>query len=82
MHAMFLADTGNAIGGAAVGLGFLFIIGLVVLASVFWIWMLVDCLGSALPSTEKLIWTLVILFLHLLGAVLYFAIVRQRRNLA
>ena len=76
MLALFLADAG----GAAIGLGLLFIISLVLLASVFWIWMLIDCLSSPLPSTEKLIWTLVILFLHLIGAVLYYAIGRQGRS--
>ena len=57
-------------------LALLFIGGLVLLASAFWVWMLVDALTSTLPSTEKLIWVLVILFTHLLGAILYFAIAR------
>ena len=62
--------------GFAVGGVFIFIFLLVIAASVFWIWMLIDCLSSSLPSTDKLIWTLVILFLHVIGAVLYFAIAR------
>ena len=41
------------------------IIGL--LATVFWIWMLIDCLTSNLPTTEKLIWAIVIVFTHIVG---------------
>ena len=73
-------DTGSA-GGAAVGLGIfvmlLWAIGL--LALLFTIWMLIDCLMSALPATEKLIWVLVILFLSGLGALLYFFLARGKR---
>ncbi len=54
----------------------LVMVAVIILASVFWLWMLVDCLMSRLPSTEKLIWVLVIFFLHIIGAVLYFIIAR------
>ncbi len=60
------------------GLGFVGIL-LVVVASIFWIWMLIDCLvNPRLVGVEKLVWVLVIFFLHLLGAIIYFAIGRQR----
>jgi uncharacterized RDD family membrane protein YckC len=50
-----------------------------VLASIFWLWMLIDCLTNPrLQGAEKIVWVLVVLFLHLLGAVIYFAIGRQR----
>ena len=58
------------------GLGIL-MLAVVLLLSVFWLWMLVDALSSNLPSTEKLIWVLVILFTHILGAALYFFIARN-----
>ena len=65
---------GTAFAGAA-GMGMVFlIVGL--LLSVFWIWMLIDCIMSTLPSTEKLIWFLVIFFLHIVGAALYYFIGR------
>lgn len=72
------ADTGGG-GAAAAGVGgfFLIVILLGLVASVFWIWMLIDAITSSLPSTEKLIWVLVIFFLHLLGAILYFFIGRK-----
>ncbi len=48
-----------------------FLIG--VLACVYWIWMLVDCIGnSRLTTSEKVVWVLVIFFLHALGALLYY----------
>lgn len=66
-------------GGLMAGLGILWL-GLILIgiaATIFWVWMLVDCLTSDLPSTEKLIWALVIIFLHLLGALIYYFVARH-----
>jgi hypothetical protein len=47
---------------------------------IFWVWMFIDCLQNPrLQSTEKLIWVLVLLFLHVLGPILYFVIGREQR---
>jgi hypothetical protein len=69
-----LADGGALIAGLGVTVMIFIIIGIVL--SIFWIWMLIDCLMSNLPSTEKLIWFLVVFFLHILGALLYYFIGR------
>jgi hypothetical protein len=68
--------------GLFAGLGILWL-GLVlvgILTTVFWIWMLIDCLTSSLPSGEKLIWAVVIIFLHFIGALIYYIAVRQGRR--
>ena len=54
--------------------------GLLIAASVFWVWMLIDCLMNE-PSegNDKLIWVLVIMFLHLLGAAIYYFARRPER---
>jgi hypothetical protein len=72
----FLADAGTV---AAAGIGAFMIViwGIVLLGTIFVIWMLVDCLTSGMPTNEKILWSLVIIFLHLLGAILYFAIKRS-----
>ena len=45
---------------------------LIAVASVFWLWALVDCaVNPRLDSGEKLVWLLIVFFLHLLGALLY-----------
>ncbi len=51
-----------------------------VLGTAFWIWMLVDCLMNE-PSegNDKVIWAVVIVFTHLLGAALYYFIRRPQR---
>lgn len=53
------------------------IVGL--LAFLFWAWMLIDAIRWC-PSRDnlKLIWVLVIVFLSLLGAILYFVIQRPK----
>jgi cytochrome c oxidase assembly factor CtaG len=51
----------------------------VLLAFIFWIWMLIDCVqNERLASTEKIVWVLVILFLHGLGALIYFLVGRKK----
>jgi hypothetical protein len=50
---------------------------LAIAASIFWIWMVIDVLTSNMNGTDKLIWALVVIFLHLLGAILYYAIKRR-----
>jgi hypothetical protein len=53
----------------------LFAFVMVVLAFVFWIWMLVDCIGNRrLTTSEKVVWVLVIFFLHALGALIYYLV--------
>lgn len=46
---------------------------------IFWIWMLIDCIqNQRLNSTEKIVWVLVIIFLNLLGAIIYCLVARKR----
>ena len=64
------------------GLGLLFLLlafplGIALFA--FWIWMLIDCVrSSALSDGEKIAWTLVIVFTHVLGALIYFLAGRRK----
>jgi len=53
---------------------------LVIAAFVFWLWMIVDCVAKEPSgSSTKVVWLLVIIFLHVLGAFLYFFIRRPER---
>ena len=54
--------------------------GLAMLASIFWIWVLIDCISKE-PSegNDKVAWTILIIFVPLLGAVLYYFIRRPER---
>ena len=68
---------------AIIGLVGLGLVGaaLGVLAMVFWIWMLIDCATKERSEgNDKLIWILVILFTHLLGALIYFFVRRPQRK--
>jgi Phospholipase_D-nuclease N-terminal len=47
----------------------------------FWIWMLIDAIqNKGLTDGEKIGWVLAIVFLHFIGATLYFFIGRPKRN--
>ena len=57
---------------------FLVTVGLLVFA--FWIWMLIDAIqNKGLTDGEKIGWVLAVLFLHFIGALLYFFIGRQKK---
>ena len=73
-----LGDGGLVVAGAGATTMVFWIVAIVL--SVFWIWMLIDCVTSSLPPMEKLIWFLVIFFLHILGALIYFFVARQGRR--
>ena len=68
------------------GLGiilFLFLLPLTLAFMAFWIWMLVHAIqNKGLSDGEKIGWVLAIVFLHFLGALLYFFIGRPKKNLA
>ncbi len=57
--------------------------GCVVIAvalSVFWIWVLVDC-STKEPNegNEKIVWILIIIFTHSIGALIYLLVRRPKR---
>jgi prolipoprotein diacylglyceryltransferase len=51
-----------------------------ILGSVFWIWMIVDCAANE-PSgnNDKIVWLLVIIFVHFVGALIYYLVRRPER---
>ena len=71
-------DGGDVAGGV---LGFMCVVWvLVLIASLFWLWMLIDALMNEPTTNEKILWFLVIFFLHLLGALIYFFVRKQGRR--
>ncbi|KYG71746.1 phospholipase D-like protein [Roseivirga ehrenbergii] len=51
----------------------------VLIPVVLWITALVDCLKSNFSGDSKIIWVLVIIFLPVLGSILYFLIGRNQK---
>ncbi len=61
------------------GLAFLLIllilgaIALGILGTIFWIWMVIDCAtNKRLRDDQRVVWLLVIIFTHLIGAIIYY----------
>jgi hypothetical protein len=70
----------NATQSFAIGMPELVVIAILLLPLVLSIIALISCLRSNFQdSTHKLIWVLVILFLPLLGSILYFIISPKQR---
>lgn len=64
------------------GLGLILVpFGLLLFA--FWIWMLIHAITNrGLTDGEKIAWVLIILFLHFLGALIYFFVGRPKGSAA
>mgnify|MGYP001571434010 CR=1 FL=1 len=46
----------------------------------FWLWMFVDCLSRNFKKEmDKLVWIIVLLYLNILGAFLYYFLVKAKR---
>ena len=59
----------------------LLIFAIVVLIFVFWIQMMIDCLKRNFKSDgEKIAWTIVIVFLGILGAAVYYFVVKKAED--
>lgn len=54
---------------------------ILLLGTAFWIWMIVDCATNE-PSGDnnKVVWILVIVLTHLVGAAIYFFVRRPERK--
>ena len=64
-----------------VGLVFFLFFGAIgVGGTILWVWMLIDC-ATKEPSegNDKVVWLLVILFTHFIGALIYFFVRRPQR---
>jgi hypothetical protein len=58
----------------------LILVALVLVPLILSVWALIDILKSNFrESTNKIVWLLVVLFLPILGVILYFAIGRSQR---
>ena len=54
--------------------------GIMVVAAIFWIWVLVECLiKEPAEGNDRLVWVLVILLAPLIGALLYYFVRRPER---
>lgn len=66
------------IGMLLVGLLILGIAGLVIFSVVFWLLMIIDCAKREFKNpNDKVIWILIVIFLQLLGAVIYWAVIKK-----
>ncbi len=70
----------NMVGTIMVIFFTLCMIGVAVLATIFWVWMLIDC-ATKEPSegNDKVVWLLVILLTHIVGALIYYFVRRPQR---
>jgi hypothetical protein len=48
------------------------VVGFIIVATLFWVWMLIDCImNKSISDRQKIAWIIVLIFTHLIGALLY-----------
>jgi hypothetical protein len=60
------------------GVWLLFVFGMVMAAGIFWLWMFIDVLTK--QREDKVVWALVVFFLNLAGAIVYYFVARKQRT--
>jgi len=59
---------------------FLLVAVLGIAASVFWVWMIIDCAtNEPAEGNDKLVWILIIVFTQRIGALIYYLVRRPQR---
>ena len=67
------------LGSFGVGIGLVFFAAVMIGTLVFWILMLVDVVKRDFKkSEEKIVWLLIILFFHFIGALVYYFVVKRK----
>ena len=61
------------------GLGEITILLILLASTVFWVWMLIDCVRNETDSNNRLIWALIIVLTNALGALVYLFVRRPQR---
>jgi len=70
---------GSIIGGAFGLLVWLIMAAFSLALFVFWLWMLIHAItNNGLGGAEKIVWVIVVIFLPILGPILYFFIGRPK----
>jgi hypothetical protein len=65
--------------GIGIALLVLAIIALAVFVFIFWILMLIDCAKRKFKTDiEKIVWILIIIFVGLIGAIIYYFVVKRK----
>lgn len=58
-----------------------FVLPLMLALFIFWIWMLISAVqNKGLTEGEKIAWVLILVFIHFLGAILYFFVGHPKRH--
>ena len=65
-----------------IGLAAILVLAAISLACfVFWLWMLIHAItNKGLTDTERIVWVLVIIFVHFIGALIYFFVGRPKET--
>lgn len=72
-----VGDAAGLFGGAMVLIVLFWIVGIA--ATIFWLWMMIDALVNEPTTERKILWFLVIFFLHFIGAFIYLLVGRSGR---
>ena len=62
----------------SVGLPEILLLLVLGLGTIFWLWMIVEC-ATQERDPDRVVWIIIIVFTHVIGAALYFFVQRPKR---
>ncbi len=63
-----------------IGLFILLIMACAVSSMILWIWMIIDCAQRKFKEdNEKVVWILLLVFLGVIGAIVYYFVVKRKK---
>jgi hypothetical protein len=66
----------------AIPLIILCVMGLIIVGTIFWIWMLIDCvINKRISDSQKVAWIVTMIFTHMIGALLYLFLGRSGQKI-
>lgn len=78
-----VSSSSDLIGGILVVVGGIIGVAVFLAFLAFWIWMLIHSLtNNGLSGSEKIAWVLVIIFVQLIEAIIYYFVGRPKANLS
>lgn len=67
--------------GVTLGISVGFFVLLIILCSILWLWLLIDCIKREFSNpNDKIMWILLFIFTQTIGALIYYLVVKRKRG--
>lgn len=62
------------------GIIIFFVGAILIIMFIFWLWMLIDCVTREMKGSDKVVWVIVIVLVGIIGAIIYYFVVKRNMD--